>query len=83
MDVEKATAAVKAHCEKCGYDVSKVDTMYRQMLSGRLYYAFFPREGKNGLMDDMETQAVPLFAVDSAYCVEEFKAAATFFGAVK
>lgn len=83
MNVEKATAVVKAHCEKCGYDVSKVDTMYQQMLSGRLHYAFFPKEGKNGLMDDIETQAVPLFAVDSAYCVEEFKAAAAFLGDIE
>lgn len=83
MSVEKATTAVKAYCQKRGYDASKVDTMYRQMLSGRLYYAFFHRDGKNGLMDDMETQAVPLFAVDSSYCVEEFEAAAVFFGGVE
>lgn len=80
MNTESATVAVKLYCEKRGYDASKVDTMYQQMLSGRLYYAYFPKKSTNGLMDDMETQAVPLFAVDSAYCVDEFKAAAEFFG---
>lgn len=80
MDTGKALLSVKKKCMELGFDQTKVDSLYRQMISGKLYFAYFPNKDTDGLTNDMGTQAVPLFVVDSTYCVKELEAAAAFFG---
>ena len=80
MEIQKAVTAVKRRCTELGYDPKKVDTLYKQILSGRLY-AFFPDVDTDGLTNDIATQAVPVAVVDEAYHVEMLDSAIAFFDA--
>lgn len=80
MDVNKALLSVKEKCLELGLDPQKVDSLYRQMISEKLYFAFFPNKNTDGLTNDIATQAVPVFSVDTKYNVSVLDGAGHFFG---
>lgn len=82
LEIRKAVAAVKQRCAELGYAPGKVDTLYKQIMSGKLYLAFFPDAETDGLTNDMETQAVPVALVDDSYNVKMLDPAIGFFAEV-
>lgn len=79
MNVNKAIAAAKKQCEHLGYDASKIDTTYKQFISGVLYIAYFPCECTDGLLSDFDTRAIPIISVDDTYNVFFLENAEHFF----
>lgn len=80
MEIHKAVTAAKRRCAELGYDPEKVDTLYKQILSDKLYLAFFPDVDTDGLTNDIATQAVPVAVVDEMYHVDMLDSAIAFFG---
>lgn len=71
MDINRAIEAAKTFCRKESYDEKKIDEMYKQTISGKLYVMRFPNTDTDGLTNDMGTQAAPVLVVNSDYTVAE------------
>lgn len=80
MEINKALLAVKEKCLELGLDPQMVGSLYRQMLSEKLYFAYFPSKDTDGLTNDIGTQAVPVFSVDSEYHVSVLDGLDGFLG---
>ncbi len=71
MDVRRALDAARRYCVAAGYDSDIIGSLYKQVISGKLYIAYFPDTAPNGLSNDLETRAIPALVVDSALRVSE------------
>ena len=72
MNIEKAIATAKENCKENGYNEEAIDTLYKQIISGKMYVAKFPDISADGLKNDLDTRPIPVLVVDADYSVTEF-----------
>lgn len=75
IDIDKAIQVAKKYCVDKGYNADKIDSLYMQTISEKLCIARFPDIKANGLMNDIETRAIPVLIVNSDYTVTEWEGA--------
>lgn len=82
LRIEKKLAieAADKYCLANGLSISKLHNTYSQIISDNLYFVVFPDIEPNGLLNDIETQGIPILIVNDDYSVTKTEQTERYLG---